>query len=340
LIATNSSNSLYEIEERVEMGKMAEMYLGNVGKYIFYLIIVVRALFFSIQDTQTNTKVEEKSCVPELTANPHVLLLQLYLFGDLAIYAVAIPSSLQRVTGGLHIGELNIECHYTYYVYLGLFVLLVVPWSYFNFQKTKYLQIGTMFVRNSALFTMIVLAIVTIAQGNSRASEVKYFNFQFVFFTVNSLGHHLLVRVGLMLRFRICRNFPSFFGISVYSFMCHHSLPSIIQPIENKKRIKFLTLADVFSVFSVYTLLCVTAQYAFGGDIQQLYTYNFAGFWKPLAIYLQLFPVFTLSSNFPLIAVTLRNNMINLVKAIMGRTSLISYLLVPIPSSGLILPRV
>jgi hypothetical protein len=104
----------------------------------------------------------------------------LYLFGDLAIYAVAIPSSLQRVTGGLHVGELNIDCHNTYYVYLGLFTLIVVPWSYFNFQKTKYLQIGTMVVRNTALFTMIVLAIVKIAQGESRASDVTLANFQYV----------------------------------------------------------------------------------------------------------------------------------------------------------------
>ena len=28
---------------------------------------------------------------------------------------------------------------------------------------------------------------------------------------------------------------PELFGVCVYSFMCHHSLPSLITPIQNKK---------------------------------------------------------------------------------------------------------
>ena len=30
---------------------------------------------------------------------------------------------------------------------------------------------------------------------------------------------------------------PTLFGVCVYSFMCHHSLPSLITPISNKSRI-------------------------------------------------------------------------------------------------------
>ena len=30
---------------------------------------------------------------------------------------------------------------------------------------------------------------------------------------------------------------PTLFGVCVYSFMCHHSLPSLITPITNKSRI-------------------------------------------------------------------------------------------------------
>jgi len=48
--------------------------------------------------------------------------------------------------------------------------------------------------------------------------------------------------------------------------------------------------------------------------LQKLYTMNFASYKiKPIAIFLVLFPVFTLSTNFPLIAITLRNNLMLLI---------------------------
>jgi hypothetical protein len=44
--------------------------------------------------------------------------------------------------------------------------------------------------------------------------------------------------------------------------------------------------------------------------LDSLYTLNFQHFdVSPLADFLTLYPVFTLSSNFPLIAITLRNNL-------------------------------
>jgi hypothetical protein len=93
--------------------------------------------------------------------------------------------------------------------------------------------------------------------------------------------------------------------------MCHHSLPGIVTPIENKKKLFPLLFGDMFSIFIVYGLLVGTALYAFGDSLQNasLYTFAFQNFaWEPLAIFLESFPIFTLSSNFPLIAITLRNS--------------------------------
>lgn len=126
--------SSYAITERIEMGRLSEMYLSWFGKIVFNAIIIV------------------------------------YLFGDLAMcarapppfspcsycrcsYAVAVPTSLQRLAPGWTWGTWTLSCGNSYYVYLSCFVLLVVPWAYFNFQKTKYLQIFTMVIRNTALFT-------------------------------------------------------------------------------------------------------------------------------------------------------------------------------------------
>ena len=75
-----------------------------------------------------------------------------------------------------------------------------------------------------------------------------------------------------------------------------------------KRRMKLVVLLDFVSVFFLLTLLLVTAQLAFGSQIQDVYTLNFS---HPtfLKYTLQLFPVLTLSANFPTMAITLRENL-------------------------------
>ena len=98
--------------------------------------------------------------------------------------------------------------------------------------------------------------------------------------------------------------------------MCHHSLPSLITPIENKTKVSSILAADYSLIATFYLLLSFTGIFAFA-SVPDLYTLAF----KPdgqssnniateIADYLlALFPVFTLSTNFPIIAITLRNNL-------------------------------
>ena len=105
---------------------------------------------------------------------------------------------------------------------------------------------------------------------------------------------------------------PNLFGVCVYSFMCQHSLPSLITPMKSKLRVTWLMLSDFSVVLLFYSLLSFSAIFAFH-DIKDLYTLNF---WnisgKFASFYLALFPVFTLSTNFPIISITLRDNLKNL----------------------------
>eukprot|EP01133_Synstelium_polycarpum_P015855 gene15855-18841_t len=209
------------------------MFLGNIGHKLFYLILVV------------------------------------YLFGDLAIYATTVPTSLVKVTGPFSIGSWHLSHQEAYYFFLGLFGMFVVPFSMFNFQKTKYLQLLTLVTRNLAFFLMIILAIIFIAQGKGA-----------------NLHDLVLFDIGQL---------PKMFGVSIYAFMCHHSLPSIITPIENKKRLSFIMGADFLFIFFAYSVLCITAVIAFGTQtnstceisnvhtfipctIQSLYIYNFSSY--------------------------------------------------------------
>ena len=196
-----------------------------------------------------------------------------------------------------------------YRVALALFIGVVGPFAFCNVTKTKYLQIFTSLMRWLAFGSMVALAIVRL--------------------TKDLRGYPPVAELA---------GVPNLFGVCIYSFMCHHSLPSLsntywtrdnfeslivtsfldnsfpVTPINRKRHIAKLLLSDYFLILVFYLLLAFTAIFAFE-EINDLYTLNFQP--KPgepwyLAIvhyFLSLFPVFTLSTNFPIIAITLRNNL-------------------------------
>lgn len=236
-------------------------------------------------------------------------LLCIYLFGDLLIYAVFVPVTLSKTCGDFTIAGVALtggDGGTAYYFFLACFAVLVLPFCFMNFSNTKPLQLFCLAMRNIALFAMIGIALVRVA-GDARtpASEVKTFE------------------IGQI---------ASVFGVGIYAFMCHHSLPSIVAPITHKRSLHALFCADYVLICAIYLLLCVSAVYAFapslpakcvvGGDsefcaIQGPYTLNFANFHvRALADFLTLFPVFTLTSNYPLISITLRNNVRALVRSL------------------------
>ncbi|KAK5584866.1 hypothetical protein RB653_006484 [Dictyostelium firmibasis] len=230
-------------------------------------------------------------------------VLIIYLFGDLSIYAATVPTTLANVTGGWG----KFTDYSVYYFYLFLFACFVGPFSLFNFQKTKYLQFATLITRNVAFLLMIILSIIFIAQGNG--ASIK----QVPMFNISELA--------------------SIFGVSIYSFMTHHSIPGFLTPISKKDRLFTLMGLDFILVFIAYGTLCVVSLFAFGSvtnptcatsstsihtfipcQIQSLYIYNFTSYNnKFISDFLSLFPVFTLSTNYILISITLRNNLLQLI---------------------------
>ncbi|CDQ80612.1 unnamed protein product [Oncorhynchus mykiss] len=114
----------FDIVERVEMGQMASMFFNKVGVNMFYICMVV------------------------------------YLYGDLAIYAAAVPISLMEVACGNHscsAGSVKYDdtdlCwgpvtrKDAYKVFLSIFTVMLGPFVFFDAQKTKYLQILTSLMR-------------------------------------------------------------------------------------------------------------------------------------------------------------------------------------------------
>ena len=87
-----------------------------------------------------------------------------------------------------------------------------------------------------------------------------------------------------------------------------------VTPIRKKKHLFGLVFMDYFCILVFYFLLAFTAIFAFD-ELNDLYTLNFQPnpgepIYKLVVHYfLSLFPVFTLSTSFPIIAITLRNNL-------------------------------
>ncbi|KAJ5070333.1 transmembrane protein [Anaeramoeba ignava] len=225
------------------------------------------------------------------------IALVLYLYGCLSIYSVSVPTTLSRVISSFSMGKLHFSEYNSYYLYLTIFALVTIPWAFFRFQNTKILQLFTMSLRNVCIFTMIVLLITYISDGKGAdPKNLKWF----------SVG-------GL----------PNLFGASIFSMMCHHSISGLISPVRNKRKINTYVLVDFIVITLIYILLALFAVLSFGDvtkskcgsdpgppcKIQPLITLNFSSYHiRFFANFLALFPVFTLTTNFPMMAITLKFN--------------------------------
>ncbi|XP_073991051.1 transmembrane protein 104 homolog isoform X2 [Rhodnius prolixus] len=224
------------------------------------------------------------------------ICLCLYLYGDLTIYSAAVAKTIvdtsctkTNVTDEHLCWEsYNFTRRTMYKLYLGLFLILFGPYVFFNVQKTKYLQFFTSGSRWLAFSLMI------------------------------GLGIHRLLNPALehgKPKMEIASGLPTLLGSCVYSFMCHHSLPSLIMPIKDKSRLFSKLALDYMVILLFYLILALTAVFAFP-NVLDLYTLNFVpdgsnytAFDELVSYFLALFPVFTLTASFPIIAVTLRSNL-------------------------------
>ncbi|XP_045487833.1 transmembrane protein 104 homolog [Pieris rapae] len=228
--------------------------------------------------------------------------LCVYLYGDLSIYSAAVSKSLtdvvcSKVPSMTNITDWdNIPCFHAsegaftridcYRMALLTFFAAMGPFVFFNVQKTKYLQLFTSGMRWLAFVIMMSMAI------------------------------HLLIKHGPQGRppaFDFT-GMPTLFAACAYSFMCHHSLPGLISPIRGKSHLGLHLSLDYMLISIFYLLLAFTGAFAFA-NLNDLYTLNFVPtdneniFLEIVEYFLALFPVFTLSTSFPIIAITLRNNL-------------------------------
>ncbi|XP_023171215.2 transmembrane protein 104 homolog [Drosophila hydei] len=280
----NAEFHYYQLTQKFELGEMATMFFNDFGRTLFYLCFII------------------------------------YLYGDLSIYSAAVARSLRDVlcehdhsnssdisiseSSSMHLlgdfkgnenracwKEYNLSRLVMYRIILIGFTIIFGPLVIFSIQKTKYLQMLTAVFRWLAFFLMICIAIKMLCTDGAKGHPVA----------VNFYG------------------IPSLFGACVYSFMCHHSLPSLVAPIKTKSMIAKILSYDYILICTFYIVLAISGVFAFE-HIEDLYTLNFlpyrdttdgfmSSFFIGIDYFLSLFPVFTLSTSYPLIAITLKNNL-------------------------------
>lgn len=270
---TIQTNNFYTLNEKVELGEMSTIFFSPIGSMLFYVCIAI------------------------------------YLYGDLSIYSAAVSTTLRDVvcdrnttnnsTVVANASAILAEPCWAgtlatrfdiYRICLIFFSLLMSPWVFFNVSKTKYLQFMTLSFRWVSFFIMISIAtfrIISPPAGEPIPDPPKA-NFSAI---------------------------PFLIGTCIYSFMSQHSLPSLLVPIKEKNQIARILSLDYFLIGVLYLVLALTGIFAFS-ELKDLYTLNFIPtgaqqsiIFKGVEYFLALFPVLTLTTSFPIIAITLRNNL-------------------------------
>ena len=224
------------------------------------------AALFSIR-TKTELTQMVRIFQPRLST-PFFGILLAYLIGDLAIYATVVGKTLAAFVDS---GSEGVSGDGTLRLIILGFGMFVVPLSCLNFTKTTPLQFISLITRGFALLAMAAVAV-------RRATTVETVELTEISEGAG-LGSSLAIRtvgdtvdtpasdeVGLVsgLIFADFTKIPEFIGVAVYSFMCHHSLPSIVTPMRSKRQVLTLLATDYAVIAALYWLLCGSAVQAFG----------------------------------------------------------------------------
>lgn len=230
------------------------------------------------------------------------ICIAIYLYGDLSIYSAAVSTTLRDVIcdrNTTNVTNILLEPCWAgknstrfdiYRICLIFFSTMMSPWVFFNVSKTKYLQFLTLSFRWVSFAIMISIACFRILfpEENQIIPEPPKADFAAV---------------------------PFLIGTCIYSFMSQHSLPSLLVPITKKHKIAKILSYDYSLIGLLYLVLALTGIFAFD-KLEPLYTLNFiptsdqtSVILKGVEYFLALFPVLTLTTSFPIIAITLRNNL-------------------------------
>mmetsp|Transcript_4655 Transcript_4655/g.7559 ORF Transcript_4655/g.7559 Transcript_4655/m.7559 type:complete len:481 (+) Transcript_4655:61-1503(+) len=222
------------------------------------------------------------------------LIVIVYAYGVLTVYVISGCESLSGVVG-------NIAGVDSYYIFLVIFAVIVTPVCLLDFQKTKPLQIFIGALRVTVVVVMMTVMIRFLARSSEPITSRKWREIPL---------------------FRI-EGLPSLFGNAAFTFMIHHSIPGLVFPLRRHASSAKVIGTTYLGSYAIYMVLGLLALWSFGDEqwakcpntpshpceIQGLFNQNFASAdWQWAAKFIVCYPVLVVSV-FPLVAITLRNNL-------------------------------
>ncbi|CAH8476950.1 unnamed protein product [Schistosoma turkestanicum] len=260
-----------------------------------------------------------------------------YLYGDLTIYSAAVPKSICNVICSFNnswnsLSESDLCWESSSLTRLDVYRILVVcfgacvcPFLFFNVIRSRWLQLLTVCLRWIGFILMLSLSIERAIILRQHITTSSFYPNVSMFW--NPSVYSLFIQSEPIPKPPAFQpqNIPSLFGVCVYAFMCHHSIPGIVTPVRNKTNILCKIFIPVFITVLLFNfLLSATAIIAFN-HIEDIYTLNFLPnkefidlsripYTLALIIgyFLCLFPVFALTSSYPIVGTSLLGNIFSL----------------------------
>lgn len=228
-----------------------------------------------------------------LSILPYIVLV-VYAYGVLSVYVISGVSSLAKEVGV--VGGVD-----SYNIILVCFILLVTPICLLDFQRTRPLQICIGFIR---IFVVVLMMVLMVRYQLRRSSDANQRTWRDI---------PLWNPAGL----------PSLFGNSAFTFMIHHSIPGLVFPLRRHRSAAKAIARSYLLAYLIYFVLGFLALLSFSDvqwstcpnfpshpcDIQALFNTNFASSdFQWAAKFIVCYPILVISV-FPLVAITLRNNL-------------------------------
>lgn len=235
-------------------------------------------------------------------------LIGIYMYGTLWAYCTVFANAFSTQ---LCFGEGWEEV--SYYAYLVLFALLVIPLSLMELSEQIYVQVTLTIFRAVMLSVMIITTGSAYFRGGHDFGEESNESFDVAgggngtdIYDVN-FSHVYL-----------------FLPIAAYAYIFHHSVPGLSDPIEDKKSLTKMFAVALFISFVAYALMGVVVSLYFGHYVDSSSNLNWQTYHGPaysdgsfpwyapvVAFFVVLFPALDVASAYPLNAFTLGNNLMS-----------------------------
>ncbi|XP_018330318.1 transmembrane protein 104 homolog [Agrilus planipennis] len=217
-----------------------------------------------------------------------------YLTGELVIYESLFAWTAVALCCGESRNEQNLCGPLTrttvQRLWIIAFNILFGPFAFFHLTKMVAIEVVTWAVR---LLTFTTILVYTYYKNEQGGGEVE------------------IPSVNL-------ERLPLIFGAGIFSYMVHHCMPSIVDPIVEKHRLKLILLVEFVILTCYYLLISLSLLFA-DDDLNVIVTLHFLPAknetvlaYRVMGYSVNVYPLLTVAATFPLVAISLRENLKNL----------------------------